>query len=84
MHQFLFSDKTSLTPDIVDSLKWLENSWEPFELVVEKWKVTTEARFNQQMEENFTLQNYLDKYPVLKRPLSYSLVGKNIDHERAV
>lgn len=60
-----------------EDLKWLKNNSQPFTLVQEKWRNTTQARTDQFPE---TISAYFKLYNVLNNPLGYLLLETDFNN----
>ncbi|CAG9791625.1 unnamed protein product [Diatraea saccharalis] len=66
--------ETSLidTENIHKDLEWLRKSSEPWKIAEEKWKNTSKIRLEE--SKNITVSDYMNEYPVLKKPTGYQLL----------
>lgn len=63
---------------IEDSLNWLHNSSDPWDLVEQNWSQTALVRLKTQMSKDGQLiSSYMTEYPALKKPTGYFLVSIN-------
>lgn len=69
------SNSESMNSDVQESLIWLQNSSEPWGLVIDKWDETIEERQKFIKEPTGSIEEYLKKYPYIQRPDGYKLVS---------
>lgn len=57
-------------------IKWLESSSSPFEIVLQKWESTNQAR--EDILKQKTIDEYFQKFPSLNLPNGHLLVSENL------
>lgn len=68
-------DEESLST-VEESLKWLQNSSDPWELVEKNWDLTSKTRLKKLMSINGqSIANYMKEFPALQKPSGYLLVS---------
>ncbi|CAH1111179.1 unnamed protein product [Psylliodes chrysocephalus] len=69
-----------LTSDVTDSLEWLKNWSEPWDLVLGHWKKTFPLR---RMSTVVTVQHFLEEWTILKNKKSFELTNF-VDSRRSI
>lgn len=62
-----------------DQLNWLHNSSDPWDMVEKYWTITRSNRLKSVLDPNskdlLSISDYMTKFPALKKPAGYILVG---------
>lgn len=78
--KLLYKVPEEICNEVQESIKWLEENLAPWQLVIQHWSITFDARRKEldNYKEN-TLCNFLNKWPILKHPEGYQLIVQDFD-----
>lgn len=65
----------NVAEEILVDLIWLESHLEPWHCVEEKWQNTGAARKAQRDSKNYNINDYLDRFKILRQPTGHLLVS---------
>lgn len=70
------SDDEDNTEASAEAISWLQKHTEPWEIVLAKWKLTTECRRkdNNLQEQTSKVCDIFERWPILKHPKGYDLI----------
>lgn len=63
---------------VEESMQWLHNSCDPWNIVEEYWSITSAKRLKKVLDTNskdVLASNYMNDFPALKKPSGYRLVS---------